>query len=149
MIDVQTPQPHRLKTSPQSANVARRAILLGWVAVVVGLCISPLDVKILFHTKGHLHEIGHVCVFCLTGLLLAWNSSSKSQFWLLWVPAAIGLGALTELIERRMYGAHLEWSDILLDTLGVLLAALISIVWPATEQSAKRQAESPPSTRLG
>jgi hypothetical protein len=108
--------------------ISMRTVLLLWLVTLLFLCVSPVYVKEILHTRGEFHDVAHVVAFSVTGILLARNPA-MSRVRHLWVLSALSLALLTEWLEFRVYHARkLEWHDVVVDAAGILLV-MILIRW--------------------
>lgn len=106
-------------------------------AVVVLVCVSmvllavlsflPNHDKLLLHTTGHYHRVGHVLAFFTLTLLLV---SSVTSLWSRFALAAmvVSFGYLLEFLEHVIYNNALEKSDVMIDTLGVIFGLILVLV---------------------
>lgn len=101
-----------------------------WIALLLALCLAPLEVKSSLHTFGRLHDLGHIAVFAVTGVLFAW-SAKLPPFRAVALVAAGLLALFTEWLEHRFYHNPIEWKDVYLDCIGVLVASVIVLSWTA------------------
>src|SRR5271169_2170700 len=105
------------------------AIILGciWMIMLAVLSFLPNHDKLLLHTTGHYHRVGHVVAFLTVTLLLASSVTSlRARFALAAVLAYFGY--LLEYFEHIVYNNALEHSDILIDALGVVFGLIIVLV---------------------
>jgi len=113
-----------------------RFVLILWLVFLVTLSMLPLGIKNQIGTTGHLHNIGHVLAFTITGMLLTWKAeSSFLRLMLACVALLIGFGL--ELLEHAVYKDLFEWSDVLLDAIGTLIALAIVLFRPAATARAR------------
>jgi uncharacterized membrane protein len=101
-------------------------IVLGCVSMVMLAVLSflPNQDKLLLHTTGHYHRLGHVMAFlAVTFLLVSSVTSLRSRFALATVVACFG--SLLEFLEHFIYKNAIERSDILIDALGVIFGLII------------------------
>ena len=89
------------------------------VVAVVSISFLSYGEKYALHTKGRLHPVGHIAVFCwITCLSIL---SVRSRFARAAVAiAAVLLGIALELGEHLFFGTRLEYGDIRTDCLGVV-----------------------------
>jgi uncharacterized membrane protein len=104
-------------------------IVLGCVSMVLLVVLSflPNHDKLLLHTTGHYHRVGHVLAFLTLTLLLV---SSVTSLWSRFALAAmvVSFGYLLEFLEHVIYNNPLEWSDVMIDTLGVIFGLILVLV---------------------
>jgi len=104
-------------------------IVLGCVSMVLLVVLSflPNHDKLLLHTTGHYHRVGHVLAFfTLTLLLVSSVTSLRSRFAL--AAMVVSFGYLLEFMEHVIYNNALEWSDVMIDTLGVIFGLILVLV---------------------
>jgi uncharacterized membrane protein len=105
------------------------AIVLGciWMIMLAVLSFLPNHDKLLLHTTGHYHRIGHVVAFLTVTLLLASSVTSlRARFAL--AAILVYFGYLLEYFEHIVYNNALERSDVLIDALGVVFGLIIVLV---------------------
>ena len=105
------------------------AIVLGciWMIMLAVLSFLPNHDKLLLHTTGHYHRIGHVVGFLTVTLLLTSSVTSlRARFAL--AAVLVYFGYLLEYFEHIMYNNALERSDVLIDALGVVFGLIIVLV---------------------
>jgi uncharacterized membrane protein len=104
-------------------------IVLGCVsmALLAVLSFLPNHDKLLLHTTGHYHRLGHVLAFLAVTVLLV---SSVTSLWSRFALAALvaSFGFLLEFLEHVIYNNALERSDIMIDTLGVIFGLILVLV---------------------
>lgn len=104
-------------------------IVLGCVSMVLlgVLSFLPNHDKLLLHTTGHYHRVGHVLAFFTLTLLLV---SSVTSLWSRFALAAmvVSFGYLLEFLEHVIYNNALEKSDVMIDTLGVIFGLILVLV---------------------
>jgi len=115
-----------------------RIAALIWVFIVIGLCLSPFELKAHLHTQGRLHQSYHLVAFFVAACLMAWPVRSWLGRAAMLVTAA-ALAPATEWLEHRVWGNRVEWHDIWTDLSGVVLALLAILI---SARSAMRQARS-------
>ena len=112
-----------------------RVILAIWLAILLAVSLAPDAVKYELGTKGGFHDVGHLIAFVLTGALFCWKAVNRRAKLLGAFGAccfAIGLEALEALIYRN----HFEWSDLWIDSLGVILGLAIVALLQGTKTPA-------------
>ena len=104
-------------------------IVLGciWMVMLAVLSFLPNQDKLLLHTTGHYHRVGHVLAFLTVTILLV---SSVTSLWSRFALAAVvvSFGYLLEFLEHVIYKNALERSDIMIDTLGVIFGLILVLV---------------------
>ncbi len=103
--------------------------MLGLVLIAGALTLSflPLHTKKHFHTKGRFHYVGHFLVFGAVGFALLRAARSTGER-LVALALALGFGPLIEFAEHRYYRFSIEWRDVLVDFLAVVVAAAIALL---------------------
>ena len=104
-------------------------VVLGcvWMVLLAVLSFLPNQDKLLLHTTGHYHRVGHVLAFLTVTLLLVGSATSLwSQFAL--AAMVVSFGCLLEFLEHIIYNNTLEWSDVMIDTLGVIFGLILVLV---------------------
>ena len=100
-----------------------RALAAFTIAWIITISFSSLKEKEMFHTKGHLHVIGHVVAFAIVSALLYLSLPT-------WAPRlcavilAILLGVCTEGGEHIVFNTPIEFTDILVDCFGTVVGIL-------------------------
>ena len=125
---------------PKPAPRPYAALPLLWAAVVLVLTLTPADEMprtpvwelLSFDTAAHAGVF-----FVLAGL--SWFSLRRQHRWP-WLARHVGavvlagsllFGALIEVLQMRMrLGRHGEWSDLLSDSIGAVLAVGVATFWP-------------------
>jgi hypothetical protein len=107
-----------------------------WVLALVIGSVLPDAAKIAIGTH-YWHRLYHLLSFGSTAYLLTLiaRTTRERLYALLFV---IALGAAIEFSQHAIFGNSIEWWDIRDDTLGVLLAAVLS-QWSALRQKLVRQ----------
>ena len=107
-----------------------RWLTAGWLAFLLVLSFLPAQWKNLLHTKGQMHDTGHLIAFGVLAWLLARGARSRDQA-LLFLFLTAGLGMTIEFAQDlrvllpKGSWAPVEWHDILLDTIAVVIAGVI------------------------
>lgn len=96
-----------------------------WTAALAGAAalvgsFLPLSHRSFFHSSGPLHPLVHLILFGAIAWLSAWATGSANTRALLCLCIAV-LGCSTELIEWRLYGNPLEYTDMIVDAIGAVL----------------------------
>ena len=100
----------------------RLAALL-WVLLIIVLSLIPLPWKNVIGTTGAFHRVGHLLAFVILALLLC-RITSTTAARLIRCAGAVLLGILLETAEHLIYRDRLEWDDVLVDAVGVVLGFL-------------------------
>ena len=108
----------------------RRAWLWFGFALIAGalvLSFLPPHTKSELHTKGRLHYLGHFALFGAVGFALLRAARSTGER-LAALTLGLCFGPLIEFAEHRRYGFPIEWTDVLVDFLAVIVAAAIALL---------------------
>jgi hypothetical protein len=109
----------------------RFVLILIWLVLLVGLCLSPWEVKAHLHSMGRYHHLFHLLAFAITGILLVGGERSLVARTMA-VFLTFSLAFTTELLEQWRFHNPFEWVDVLSDSEGILLGiailALITIL---------------------
>jgi hypothetical protein len=93
-------------------------------AIAVLSFLPPVD-KAMLHTRGRFHSWGHLLAFSVIAFLVARASRTASGRILLFAWSLLfGIGI--EYLEHRIFHSTLEWSDVLVDALGVMAGTLLA-----------------------
>jgi hypothetical protein len=98
----------------------------------VVLSLLPNGEKTALHTKGRFHSLGHFVIFGLLAYAAGRTTRSVQARIFLFVGVLL-FGFGVELAEHLTYKAALEWTDVLIDFLGVLVGTLIAFVGASSE----------------
>ena len=105
----------------------RRLALAGvWVVLLAVLSFLPQQFKDDLHTRGHLHVWAHLTAFCLATLLLV-RATRDRRFRVVLLLMVLTLGFCLEYLQHVLYGASMEWNDVVIDTLGSSLGLLLAL----------------------
>ncbi|WP_433975328.1 hypothetical protein [Tunturiibacter lichenicola] len=98
----------------------------------VVLSLLPNGEKTALHTKGRFHSVGHFVIFGLLAYAAGRTTRSvQARIFLFAGVLLFGFGV--ELAEHLTYKAALEWTDVLIDFLGVLVGTLIAFLGASSE----------------
>jgi hypothetical protein len=104
-------------------------------AIAVLSFLPPVD-KAMLHTRGRFHSWGHLLAFTVIAFLVARASRTAGGRILLFGWSLLfGIGI--EYMEHRVFHSTLEWSDVLVDALGVMAGTLLAVL------SRPREMDSP------
>lgn len=110
-----------------------RFFLAVWLLLITAVSLAPLRAKTALGTVGFWHNPMHFAVFLLTGVLALFGAQSLyargfRTFML------VAFCATIELLEAVIYRNHIEWRDILIDSLGLFSGWLLVMLvrGPAT-----------------
>jgi len=110
-------------SSPLRRRQAPWAWLILWSIGVALLSLLPLHLKRAIGTTGQLHDLGHVVAFAITSVLfLRCNRQGGWAVWRLW--PVLAFAVILEALESILYSNVFEWSDIGVDTLGMVAGLL-------------------------
>lgn len=104
-----------------------RLAALAWVLLVIALSLIPLPWKNAIGTTGAFHQAGHLLAFLILALLLCRSAVTLSAK-LVRCLGAVLLGIVLETAEHLLYHDRLEWEDVLVDVIGVVLGFLCALV---------------------
>ncbi|HEX4165230.1 MAG TPA: hypothetical protein VHZ55_07135 [Bryobacteraceae bacterium] len=96
-----------------------RFALFASVLSIVLISVAPIEVKDLFHTRGHLHDLGHFAAFFATAILFCWKYRGIRRT----IAVCSGLFLLaiaSEALEVAIYHHQFEWTDVAVDSAGVI-----------------------------
>ena len=96
------------------------------------LSLLPSGDKSALHTRGRFHSLGHFLIFGLVAYV-AGRTTRSIQTRILLFGGVVLFGFGVELAEHLTYKAALEWTDVLVDFVGVLVGTLIAFVGASTE----------------
>lgn len=96
------------------------------VLAVATLSFLPKADKAALHTRGRFHSVGHFALFGIVAYVAGRAARSWQGRFLLFL-GVIVLGFGIELGEHLVYGTLLEWSDVLLDAVGVVGGTLVAL----------------------
>ena len=98
-----------------------------WIAVVTLISFLPHHGKQELHTKGRLHPWGHLLAFGGIGFTLVRSARSlEMRIFLLLLSGAFAL--TLEFAQQMRYGMGMEWRDVGVDCLGVVLGGAVAIL---------------------
>lgn len=101
----------------------RLALLL--TAGVIALSFLPLREKQVLHTKGRLHEGGHLILFGAVAFLSARSARGPASRVILFL-ASLAFGLGIEYAEHAFFHGALEWTDVLIDATGVVAGTVLA-----------------------
>ena len=112
---------------------SRSLLLPSFVAAVVSfVSFLPVRGKRALHTEGRWHASLHLAVFCIVGFVAVRTARS----WAARIAAFAGavlFGFLIEEGEHLVYGASMEWKDVLVDTIGAIAGTLLALLTVSRE----------------
>jgi hypothetical protein len=101
----------------------RIGIVVGFAAITA-ISLAPFSVKRALGTNSAFHNMGHVLVFAASASFVIYGCAKPSAravrlaFVLLFAVA-------TEFLEKTLYHNLFEWSDLVLDSVGIAFSPLI------------------------
>lgn len=95
-----------------------------WIAGLALLSFLPTHDKHELHTKGRLHAPGHLVFFCVAAALLM-ESARTAWIRALLLGLLAAFGGSIEYLQHAISGVPLEWHDVIIDLLGVVLGGLL------------------------
>lgn len=106
-----------------------------WIAVVTLISFLPHNDKQELHTKGRLHPWGHLLAFAGIGFTLVRSVRTlEMRIFLLLLSGAFAL--IVEAAQQLRYGMGMEWRDVALDCLGIVLGGIVAMLVDRSAQSA-------------
>ena len=116
--------------------------------MLIALSFLPGHWKDEMHTKGRLHDVAHMAVFGMLAWLMARAARTRDGQIKAFFFAAM-IGCAVEVMQYLIFlipgGMHspLEWKDILLDVMAVLIVAVVRLsMLPAPRRSGLRMDQS-------
>jgi VanZ family protein len=119
---------------------ARQAFVFLWILFVIGLSLSPFDIKERLHTTGDLHDPGHYVAFAVTAGLLRGLQATFVRT----VAVAVGawsLGVIIEALQWTVYENALEWRDLGVNAIGVIIGTFIMYAVDVLRPAVKGQVQ--------
>jgi hypothetical protein len=95
-------------------------------AIAILSFLPPWD-KAMLHTRGKFHSWGHLLAFAVIAYFVARAARTARGKILLFVFSLI-FGVGIEVSEHLMFGAPVEWKDVLVDALGVIAGTLMAML---------------------
>jgi VanZ family protein len=119
------------QATPEKATVERRNTSLALASFVVAgvafVSFLPVAGKRALHTEGRLHVGLHLVVFSVVGFVVFHAARSRAARIAAFVGAVL-FGFLIEVGEHLVYGGAMEWKDVLMDTVGVIVGTLLALL---------------------
>lgn len=112
---------------------AYAALLCLFMMGVVAISFLPLDKKLALHTKGRLHEWGHLLAFGTVAFLAAKSARAAWARALLFV-VSLAFGFGVEYGEHAFFHGGLEWPDVMIDAAGVIGGTLLAMLSTRQEE---------------
>jgi len=109
-----------------------RRIIFGTVlALMVGLILFvsflPVGDKRILHTRGRFHPLGHLLAFASIGFV-AVMMPKTFRGRILFIAGLLLFAFAIEFGEHLIFLAAMEWTDVLLDFMGVFSGILLALV---------------------
>jgi hypothetical protein len=101
--------------------------LAAMVALIAFVSFLPVGDKHVLHTRGRFHPLGHLLAFAMIGFVGTMTPKTlrnRLLFFLGLMLFALGI----ELGEHLIFQIPMEWSDVLLDCLGVFSGLLLALL---------------------
>jgi VanZ family protein len=106
----------------------RFALLIFYIAGIVALSLlPPQDLPKVQLFKGA-DKVIHLMMYLIFSILTCWTLKTEKHWYAIWliIPVTIGWGILMEYIQLEMkMGRSFSWSDVMANTLGVLIGIII------------------------
>ena len=130
----------RAMVTSTMVRINKRAFAVGTflclLAVVLTVSLLPPPDKIRLHSKGRLHDAGHMLAFAALAFVAAKISTVfRKRF-----QASMGLLALSfaiEGIEHLIWLSPFEWRDVFTDAIGIIGGLLLALL-PGMMQTLRR-----------
>jgi hypothetical protein len=122
------------------ASTSNRWLMAAAVVIVLVTVLSfiPLRTKMELHTKGRLHDIDHVLAFGAVAFLLGRAFRSRAGH-VLSAGAAMGIGYCLEYMEHTVNRVEMEWDDVAVDAIAVLLFSFLAWFLQSREERRAKQ----------
>jgi hypothetical protein len=109
-----------------------RRIIFGTVlALMVGLILFvsflPVGDKRILHTRGRFHPLGHLLAFASIGFV-AVMMPKTFRGRILFIAGLLLFAFAIEFGEHLIFLAPMEWTDVLMDFMGVFCGILLALV---------------------
>jgi len=109
-----------------------RRIIFGTVlALMVGLILFvsflPVGDKRILHTRGRFHPLGHLLAFASIGFV-AVMMPKTFRGRILFIAGLLLFAFAIEFGEHLIFLAAMEWTDVLLDFMGVFSGILLALL---------------------
>jgi len=90
------------------------------MAIILATLMRGAEVGKYLRTSGWLHLAVHLFVFCVLGILVQF-SFRRPSWWMIAVFSCLLLGFWSEGYEHLVFGSSMEYMDVMVDTVGVIL----------------------------
>jgi hypothetical protein len=94
---------------------------------VVILSFLPEADKTKLHTQGRFHSLGHFLIFSFIAFVVGRTSRSLQTRAVLFLCVVV-FGFGIEFVEHSLYQGALEWTDVVVDFVGVIGGTLVAFV---------------------
>lgn len=116
-----------------------RLVAVGWLLALLLLSFLPAHWKGVLHTKGRFHDAAHMVVFGLLAWLMAQSARTREgKIAALCLAAATGfaveLGQDVVFWFQLRVHAPVEWTDVLMDLMAVVLVGVVTLGIAPTQQ---------------
>lgn len=106
----------------------RFSLIFLYVAGIAALSLlPPQDLPNVQLFKGA-DKVIHLLMYLIFSVLSCWTLKTEDNWYAIWliIPVTVGWGMLMEYIQLEMrLGRSFSWSDILANTIGVLIGIII------------------------
>ena len=106
----------------------RFSLIFLYVAGIAALSLlPPQDLPKVQLFKGA-DKVIHLVMYLIFSVLSCWTLKTEDRWYAIWliIPVTVGWGMLMEYIQLEMrLGRSFSWSDILANTIGVLIGIII------------------------
>ncbi|HCY41546.1 MAG TPA: hypothetical protein DHV48_09350 [Prolixibacteraceae bacterium] len=106
----------------------RFSLIFLYVAGIAALSLlPPQDLPKVQLFKGA-DKVIHLVMYLIFSVLSCWTLKTEDSWYAIWliIPVTVGWGMLMEYIQLEMrLGRSFSWSDILANTIGVLIGIII------------------------
>ena len=124
MTDSQQATPGKATHGPRNASLVLACLVVAGVSFVSFL---PVAGKRALHTEGRLHVGLHFVVFSVVGFVVFRVARSRVARVAAFVGAVL-FGLAIEVGEHLVYRGGMEWKDVLVDTIGVIVGTLLAVL---------------------
>lgn len=96
-----------------------------WSCLIGLLSVLPGRFVIRGGFRDSLHAAGHVLVFCITAAVFSACAQSE-KLRAVYAAWAVLLALISEWLETVVFHNHFEWTDILLDFVGIAFGLILA-----------------------
>lgn len=109
------------------------------MAIIVATLVRGANVGKYLRTSGWVHLGLHLFAFCVLGVLGQFSFRKPSR-WMIALFFCLLLGFWSEGYEHLVFGSAMEYSDVMVDTAGVILGvSWVYVLRVASRRRAKRR----------